>query len=195
MKLRKLLICFVLTVGSLPCVSEDCGLRKDYSPDTIVAYIKASSSDDKSAVCVSEAYITISILPAQKAVPALLQLLGTARPATRGEESGVSTLRSTPNEVYPALKLLFDIGESAQPEVLDYIIHDTSGTPIAWKNAIYLLNELQYGDFQKAFVGLKEKRALLTDPLLIARTNAALQELKKYCSSPRFAERCEAAAR
>ncbi len=38
MKLRKLLICFVLTVGSLPCVSEDCGLRKDSSPDTIVAY-------------------------------------------------------------------------------------------------------------------------------------------------------------
>jgi len=176
--------------------TPECKIARSLTPNDLVTYIKSSAgSGEVSTSCVWDAYNFISRLPNQDAIPLLIKLLGQKKPVPLGGEVSESFITPSPYNLYPAVKALYKIGAEAQPAVVEFIVHDPDHNPVAWKNAIYLLDSLQNGELRKSFAALRERRATLRDPTLIARTNAAMQELKRNCSAPGFQERCDAAAR
>lgn len=195
MKSTFILLSLGFLFGYQVAPAQECGSIKSSSPATLVLLIRNSTANSTSTQCFFAAFDKLSSLPSEQSIPALVQLLGVKRALTPSEQEGAFFVRETPYNFYPAVKALFNIGESTQGAVVDYIVHDPAGDQVAWKNAVYLLNSLQHGEFLNAFTALKEKRKTLNDPKLISHVDAAIQELKRYCSSPSSQERCDAAAR
>ncbi len=182
----------------LPIHSQtSCDAVKSMAPDAAITYIQRAKENHISESCFRAAFNIFLPLPTEKKIPILLELLSARIPTERndGDPEFVTRIPG-PDLYYPAVEALINLGEVAEPAVLDYIASDPYGDRVGWENAVFvhLMHQTQFFNIVHAITTLKVKRAELKDTAKISRISEAIKYIDdKYCQNSLGAA-CRAAA-
>ena len=181
---KKLLQLFLLATVVLPhpCHAQDCGSLKTATPEAVVSAL--DHGDIKTFGCSRIAFRVIEQLPKEKAIPILIRNLGFKEPPSNAPRSWQS--------LYPAVDSLYNVGASAEPDVIEFLAQNQNERSIERANAIVALGLIRHGDVVPTIRLLRQRSAALAGTPEAERLDSAARAmLKEWCWSKQLRQRCE----
>jgi hypothetical protein len=172
-------------------LGQQCDQLKSGSVADATSYIDHAGNDSRAAECAEVAFKQIAALPAQQAVPLLIQRLGYKRPKTESEQAGFYVHHPPgPQYFFPAIDALVTLGDAAEPGLLEFLAQNESASAVERDNALYALFLIKHGDVLHLLDDIAHQRAQTSDAAASARLSAAAKQSVKWCN-PQIRSSCE----
>jgi HEAT repeat protein len=179
-------LCFVPTLS----LGSECAVLRSARAREAADYLRSEVPAAVPTACVEQAFTRIARLPPEEAVPLLVEFLGWKRPLNAAERLGIFIHPNTPDNLYPAVSALFQIGAPAEPGIIRFLARADEENNLARKHAIYTLLLIHHGNVMDVLENLMRASRSTPNSGDSARLRAAAAHARAQWCDERIEEKC-----